>query len=300
MDSLQQYRTRPRLACEVTVEGVIAARAADKAARLELFTQRRIADGAVTPGLSAPNIHDGEAFRSALRNALEAVAGKTRDVIVILPDAAIRVLLLDFETLPAKLEDIDPVIRFRLKKSLPFDVDHAAVSYDIRRQNGAIRIVAAVSPQAVVNEYEAAFRDAGFSPGVVLPSSLAALGLLEAKQPTLVLKVDPMNITVAAAQNQELCLIRTLENPHGFEVSPAELAETVLPSVVFFEDCFAAHVQQIYAAGVEKLTELGDLLHQHTSAEVQELAPRLSSGQNLSGEQIDASAVAGVAGALLG
>jgi type IV pilus assembly protein PilM len=300
MDSLQQYRTRPRLACEVTVEGVIAARAADKAARLELFTQRRVAGGAVTPGLSAPNVHDGEALRAAVRGALDAVAGKTRDIVAILPDAAIRVLLLEFETLPAKAQDVDPVIRFRLKKSLPFDVDQAAVSYDIRRENGTIRVVAAVSPRSIVNEYEAAFRDAGYAPGVVIPSSLAALGLIEAQQPTLVLKVDPMNITIAAARNQELCLFRTLENPHGPQVSPAELAEAVLPSMVFFEDTFAAHVQEIYVSGVAQLSELGDLLRQHTSAEVRELAPRLSSEQNLSGENIEASAVAGVAGALLG
>lgn len=300
MDSLQQYRTRPRLACEVTVEGVIAARAADKGERLDLFTVRRVAPGAVAPGLSAPNILDRESLRAAVRGALGAVAGKARDVIAILPDAAIRVLLLDFETLPAKAQDVDPVIRFRLKKSLPFDVDQAAVSYDIRRQNGNVRVVAAVSPQAVVNEYEAAFRDAGYSPGVVVPSSLAVLGLVEGLQPTLVLKVDPTNITIVAARNQELCLIRTLENPHGVQVSPAELAEAVLPSVVFFEDTFAAHVEQIYVAGVAQLGELENLLHQHTSAKVRELAPGLSPEQNLSGEHIDSSAVAGVAGALLG
>jgi type IV pilus assembly protein PilM len=300
MNSLQQYRTRPRLACEVTVEGVIAGRAAEKAGRLELFTQRRIAAGALTPGLSAPNVLDGDGFRAAVRGALEAVAGKTRDVIVILPDAAIRVLLLEFETLPAKAQDVDPVIRFRLKKSLPFDVDEAAVSYDIRRHNGTIRVVAAVAPRSVIIGYEEAFRDVGFSPGVVVPSSLAALGLVEAQQPTLVLKVDPINITIAAAQNQELCLIRTLENPHGSEVSPDELAEAVLPSMVFFEDTFAAQVQEIHVAGVGQLRDLGDLLRQHTSAEVRELAPRVSSEQNLSGEHIDPSAVAGVAGALLG
>jgi len=300
MNSLRQYRTRPRLACEVTVEGVIAGRAAEKAGRLELFTQRRITAGAVTPSLCAPNVHDGEAFRAAVRGALEAVAGKTRDVTVILPDAAIRVLLLEFETLPAKAQDVDPVIRFRLKKSLPFDVDEAAISYDIRRHKGTIRVVAAVSPRSVILEYEAAFHDVGFSPGVVLPSSLAALGLVEARQPTLILKVDPINITMAAAQNQELCLIRTLENPHGSQVSAAELAEAVLPSVVFFEDTFAAHVQEIHVAGVEQLRDLGDLLHQHTSADVRELAPGISPEQNLSGEHIDSSAVAGVAGALLG
>jgi len=38
-------------------------------------------------------------------------------------------------------------------------------------------------------EYESAFRDAGYSPGVSWPSMLAALGAADAERPTLVVKV---------------------------------------------------------------------------------------------------------------
>ena len=299
MEPLTQYRPRPRLACEITADSVIAARAADKAARLELFTSRQLKAGAVTPSLSGANVHDGEALRQAIRGGLGAVARASRDVIVIVPDAAIRVLLLDFDTLPAKAEEIGGVIRFRLKKSLPFDVEQAAVSYDVKRNNGMVRAVTAVSPRSVVEEYESAVRDAGYLPGVVVPSSLAALGLIEGERPTLVLKVDPMNITIAAAQNRELRLIRTLENPHGAQVTAHELTEAVHPSLVFFEDTFAARIERIFVGGTA-IDELGPLLHQQTGAEVRELAPHLTSDQNLSGEAIDPSSVAGVVGALVG
>ncbi len=147
MASLQQSRTRPRLACEVSVSGLIAARASDKMPRLELFTSRRLNAGTIAPGMNGPNVQDGEALRAAIGGALGAVSGKSRDVTVIVPDAAIRVLLLDFEALPAKSQEIDPILRFRLKKSLPFDVEQAVVSYDIRRGNGTVHVVAAVSPR---------------------------------------------------------------------------------------------------------------------------------------------------------
>ena len=300
MERPQQYRRRPRLACEVTVSNVIAARASEKARRLDLFASRRLAPAVINPSLNGANVQDGEALRAAVSGALGAVGGTSRDVIVIVPDAAIRVLLLDFETLPAKAQDIDPVIRFRLKKSLPFDVEQAAIAYDIRRSHGAVQVVAAVSPRAVVQEYEAAFRDAGYYPGVVLPSSLAALGIVEGQRPTLVLKVDPMNITIAAAQNRELRLIRTLENPHGIEVTPAELAEAVLPSIVFFEDRYGEKIQEICIGGAAAIDQIGPMLHEQTGAEVRELAPNLSSDQNLSGDSIEASSMAGLAGALLG
>jgi type IV pilus assembly protein PilM len=300
MERLQKYRTRPRLACEVTVGGVIAARASDRASKVDLFTSRRLRLGTIAPGLNAPNVHDGDALRTAIRGALESLTGKSRDVIAVLPDSAIRVLLLDFETLPSKTAEIAPMVRFRLKKSLPFDVEHASVSYEVRRDNGAIRVVAAISPRSVIEEYEAAFRDAGYSPGVIMPSTLAALGLVEGSRPTLVLKVDPLNITIAAAQNQELRLIRTLENPFGSQVTASELVETVLPSVVFFEDTFGARIESIFVSGVPALDQVGPLLHQHTGAEVRELAPELSPDQNLSGDGLEAGATAGIVGALLG
>ena len=300
MAGLNHKTTRPRLACEITLDGVIAARASEKAPRLEVFTSRRLNQGVIAPGLNGPNVLDADALRAALSGALGAVTGKSRDVIVVLPDVAIRMMLLDFEALPAKAAEIEPVIRFRLKKSLPFDVDQAVLSYEVIRSNGIVRAVAAVSPREVIEEYEKAFRDAGYEPGVILPSSLAALGLVDGGRPTLVLKVDPMNITITVVERQELRLVRTLENPHGGNVSAAELSEAVLPSIVFFEDTFAAQIEQIYVGGIAPLQELGPMLHQHTGAQVRELAPELAPEQNLSGENVPPSTMAGIMGALLG
>jgi type IV pilus assembly protein PilM len=295
-----QRALRPRVACEIMLDRVIAARASDRVPRLEMFTSRQLPPGTLAPGLSGPNILNAEALRSAISSALGPVSGNLRDLIVIIPDAAIRVLLLDFETLPSKPEEIEAVIRFRLKKSLPFDVDGAAVSYEVKRASDGVRVVAAVSPRPIIEEYESAFRHVGYMPGVLLPSSLAALGTVDGERPSLLLKVDPSNIIIAAAEKQELRLVRSLDNPHGTDVSAEELAESVLPSIVFFEDTFAAHVEQIYVGGAARLEEVGPLLHEHTGAQVRELSPELSSEQNLSGEQFAPSLMAGIAGALLG
>jgi type IV pilus assembly protein PilM len=300
MTGSTQKAVRPRLACEVTRDRVIAARASDKLPRIELFTSRQLPEGAVNPGLNGPNVMDATALRAAIRGALQAVGSGSKDVIVIVPDASIRTLLLDFDALPAKPEEVEPVIRFRLKKSLPFDVDDAVVSYEITRGNGNVRVVAAVSPRSIIEEYEAAFRAEGYLPGVVLSSSVAALGIIDGQRPTLVLKVDANNITITAAEKQELRLIRTLDNPRGSGVTASELAEGVLPSIVFFEDTFAARIEQIYVGGVAQLAEVGPLLHEHTGAQVQELAPDLTSEQNLSGEIIPPAMMAGLVGALLG
>ena len=111
----KQKALRPRVACEITLDRVIAARASDRLPRLDMFTSRQLPPGTLAPGLGGPNVLNAEALRTAVSGALGAVSGNLRDVIVIVPDAAIRVLLLDFEALPNKPQEIEPVIRFRLK-----------------------------------------------------------------------------------------------------------------------------------------------------------------------------------------
>ena len=176
----ETHISRPRIACEITADRVVAARAAEKALNLEAATAAPLAAGILTPGLQQANVTDRAKLLPMLRDALAAVAGRSRDVCVVIPDASTRVLLLDFETLPEKPVDADAVVRFRLKKSLPFDVDQAAVSFDRQGTTNPVRVVAAVTPRAVLEEYESLVRDAGYNPGAVLPSMLAVLGLVDA------------------------------------------------------------------------------------------------------------------------
>ena len=91
----------------------------------------------------------------------------------MIPDATTRIMLLDFDTLPPKAEDADAVVRFRLKKSLPFEVEQAAVSFDRQGTADPVRLMAAVTPRNMLEEYESLVREAGYNPGAVVPSMIA-------------------------------------------------------------------------------------------------------------------------------
>ncbi len=56
---------------------------------------------------------------------------------VVLPDSVVRVFVLDFDSLPSKAAEVFPVLRFRLRKMVPFDVEHAGVSYQVLRKRRA-------------------------------------------------------------------------------------------------------------------------------------------------------------------
>jgi type IV pilus assembly protein PilM len=219
--------TRPRLAVEVRAEGVVAARAEDAAALLTAVTQANLAEGALAPGLKVGNVVDKAAVVVAVRKVLDGVAGtgreRSRDVTVVVPDAAVRVLFLDFDQLPSKAAEALPVVRFRLKKLLPFDADEAMVSYQLMPsgKGGLIKMVAVAIPKEVLAEYEGVVIAAGYLPGAVLPSTLAALaGLEEAEAPALVVNAGPGGVTTAIVKAGVLMLHRSVDMGGESGLSP--------------------------------------------------------------------------------
>jgi type IV pilus assembly protein PilM len=286
---------KPRVACEINGDRVVAARGTPGGG-VDIYATRRLPAGAVVPGFAHANLSNATAVRQALSDSLSSVGGGS-DVIAVLPDAAVRVLLLDFDSLPEKREEAEGVIRLRLRKSIPFDADDAALSFMAYRNGGPVRAVAALVPRSILTEYESAFIDAGYTPGVVMPSSLAVLGLIEGQRPTMLVKVDPVTTTIAIADRGELVLVRTLDHPGRPDVSAQELADAVHPSVVFFEDTFSSKLDQIVLATPSRTQELAAALHTETGIRASDIGSYIDSGDNL-GEGATRSVLAGVTGAL--
>jgi type IV pilus assembly protein PilM len=292
-----KYGARPPLACEIAADRVLAGRSADAGRMVEMCSAQELAPGTVIPDLMESNLRDGTAIRQAIESALGGVSGRSRDVIAILPDTAVRVVLLDFETLPSKPEEAEAVVRFRLKKSLPFNLDEARVSYHAQTGGTGLRAIAAVVLNTVLQEYESAFRDAGYNPGVVMPSMLAALGAADAEKPTLVVKVDARSIGIAILDQEQVLLFRTLENVRGVTISGEQLAEEVYPSVVFFQDTYKLNIDRIYVAGLPEMVGAAPALKAQTGATVAELVAASQIGA-VTGS-VPRWRMAGVVGALI-
>ena len=289
---------KPKLACEIAADRVLAGRFADNGGGLEACAARELAPGSVVPDLVENNLRQGDAVRAGIESVLSGVAGRSRDVIAIVPDAAVRVMLVEFDTLPSDHEEALGVVRFRLKKSLPFDLEKAKVSYHAQKFSDGVRVVAAVALANVVEDYEAAVRDVGFNPGVVLPSMLAALGGAEGKKPTLVVKVDAHTTSIAILNEDQLQLFRTLENSRGVTITGEQLAEEVYPSVVFFQDTYHLNIERIYIAGLPESGGAAPALRAQTGAEVQELVASAQLGASANGP-VPRWRMAGVVGALI-
>jgi type IV pilus assembly protein PilM len=298
MKSHSKAGARPKLACEISADRVLGGLASEHGHALVSYAGRELRAGSVMPDLTEANLRYRDEVSACIREVLGEVGAKHRDVVAVLPDAAVRVVLLDFDMLPSDRQEAEGVVRFRLKKSLPFDVDKAKVSYHAQTAGQSMRLVAAVALSSVVEDYESAFRDAGYSPGLVMPSMLAALGAADAQRPTLVLKVDARTISIAILNGGHLLLLRTLENMRGSGITGEQLAEEVYPSVVFFQDTYELNLDRILVAGIPDSEGAAQALGAQTGADVQELVSTEHLGKG-GGDMAPRYRMAGVVGALL-
>ncbi|MES2220686.1 MAG: hypothetical protein V4587_06940 [Acidobacteriota bacterium] len=257
---------RPRLACEIAPDGILAARSSNVEAPLDEAVYAPLAEGVVSAGVTAPLFRDTTAVQNALKNALDSFESRGRDWTFILPDACTRVHILDFDTLPAKTPEILPLVRFRLRRMLPFDADRAAVSYqllgtpDPARKDVPLQLLAAAMPAEIREEVEALARSLQREPGVLLPATLAALAALPDTGSHLLVHTEKDSMTTAITHNGELLLYRATDRA---TTDLGEMAQAVLVAAAYFEDALHVPLQEVWVAGLEST----DVLRQYLAAD---------------------------------
>ena len=132
------------------------------------------------------NVIQPEAVRTALRKVLNRVPPRGAPLALLIPDPVVRVFILPFDTLPRRADEALPLLRWRLKKSVPFDVDETVVSWMRQTgKEGALEVVTAVARQRIVREYEDLVEPLDVKSRVILSSTLTALPLLSDSGSTL-------------------------------------------------------------------------------------------------------------------
>lgn len=197
---------------------------------------REFAPGVVKVSPLKDNIQQPEAFTQAIESLTASLppAKKPRPAALILPDYAARLQVLDFDTFPSNSEEQQALVRFRMKKSIPFDVESAAVSfYQQPSTSKKIEVVAASMSLEIAGRYEAPFRAAGFHPGLVTTSALAALSLAPRVGLNMIAKLSPGTLTVLVIDGDSLRLVRCVELEEG---SLEELTSLMHPTLVYVED----------------------------------------------------------------
>ena len=234
----------PAMAFEISEAGIAAARIG---ARTELeFLPLK--PGTLTVSPLKENVLDPDEFVMAVRSlAGSQVSRKGKDVALILPDFSARISVLDFDQFPKDPKEQSSLIRFRLKRSVPFDVESAALSYWAQNgTQGKVDAVVVLAPLEIVSRYEAPFRTAGLNPGLVTTSSLAALELAPEAGLSVLAKLSGRVLTLVVRDKIQINLVRCLELPSG---DLEDIAAVLVPTFVFIEDNLGRPAEHLRLCG---------------------------------------------------
>jgi type IV pilus assembly protein PilM len=206
--------------------------------QLEAHAIEPLPIGAVMASPVDANVIQPEAVRSALRKVLSRVPSRGAPMVLLIPDPVVRVFILPFETLPRRADEALPLLRWRLKKSVPFDVDETVVSW--MRQTGkedTLEVVTAVARQRIVREYEEVVEPPDAKPKVVLSSTLAVLPLLSDAGSTLLVRMCGKTMTTVITRDGNLSIYRSTEMSNDAATLDVQaMLDEIFPAVAFYQD----------------------------------------------------------------
>lgn len=252
----------PELVFEISESAIALARTR----KFSGVTQHPLPPETVSASPVRDNILAPEALAEAVRAITPPVPGrKRRSAALILPDHSARLVVVDFDSFPDKPDEQESLVRFRMKRSVPFDVETAALSFWRQSSPGgkSHEVVVAVTPLEIVARYEAPFRALNIQTGFVTISSLAAIELVSADGISVLAKINGRILTVLVLQHGVLKLVRSLELT---ESSLAEIAADLFPTFIYIEDNFQSKAARLLLCG------FGDLESSATSQFESDLA----------------------------
>jgi type IV pilus assembly protein PilM len=199
------------------------------------------------------NVRQLEAITPVLGQFAGVRGARRRTAAVLLPDACARVSVLDFDAFPEAPAEQASLVRFRVKKTIPFDIDSASVGYYVQRggsKQGKTEVVAVTVAMEILARYEALFRNAGFHPGDVTVSALAALNLYKGQEAAVLARLagNTMTVMVAAAGKLRLFRCLTLE-----EASEEEIRGVLYPTFAYAEDELGTPVRRLILCGFDEI-----------------------------------------------
>jgi hypothetical protein len=167
--------------------------------------------GALSPLLARPNILRPDEVARRARAVATALGSDKGPFGLLLPDGAVRVSVLEFETLPSDPREQESLIRWKMRSLLPFAVEEARLSFEVspKETKGVEAVVMSVR-KSVLAEYESALEALNGEVRLVLPSSAALLPLLkeDSEAGEMLLNISPTQLTAVVAKGRQIRLWR--------------------------------------------------------------------------------------------
>jgi len=135
---------------------------------LEVAEARPLPEQGAGSSIFRPNLGTPEEMASRLRKLLEATGTKPGRLSLVLPDNLAKISLVTLPERPSSVRRLDEVLRFKLRRAVPFRLEDAVLTHQVLPGEGTgVTVLVAVMLRAVVEQYERALEGAGVRPGLV-------------------------------------------------------------------------------------------------------------------------------------
>jgi type IV pilus assembly protein PilM len=227
--------SRPSVAVDVGASRVVAVRLGGGSPPAASYAVEALPAGAVLPGLLTPNIVDESTVEQAVSRALDAV-GRPRRLALVVPDAVAKVSLIRFEKVPTRSHDLEALIRWQMRKSVPFRVDEAQVTWADGQslEAGGREFVVAVARREIVEQYERVVSRGGSHVGLVDLATFNLVNLVlaqDAPDDWLLVHVAADSTTLAIVRRGQVIFYRQ----RGVDAEES-LEDLVHQSAMYYED----------------------------------------------------------------
>ena len=247
----------PLIACEIAPEYVAAARWARAGGELDSIAVEPLTPGAIAATAVETNIINQDEVRGAVGKVFARLHAKPQTVALLLPDPVIRVFVLHFDVFPRSAGEAVPLLKWRLKKSVPFETDETLISFmrQSPREEG-VDIVTGLARLRIIREYEQLLDPLQMYPGVVMSSTLSAVPLLNDTRPALLARVAGDTLTTAIVRDKILCGYRCIELPtEEAGMTPKALLDEIYPLAAYYQDLWQEGIASMRIAGLGARTD---------------------------------------------
>jgi Tfp pilus assembly PilM family ATPase len=202
------------------------------------YAVEQLPEDAVVASLTSHNVADRRAVATALRTALGRLGTRASRVALVIPDIAAKVSLLRFDKVPDRRGDLDQLVRWQLRKSAPFAVEDACVTYTpgARNSDGSAEFIVVLARRDVVEGYEGVCQDAGCYAGLVDLATFSVVNLflasgLRPESDWLAVHMRPEYTSISIMRGDDMIFFR---NRH--EGEEESLADLVHQTAMYYQD----------------------------------------------------------------
>jgi type IV pilus assembly protein PilM len=265
--------------------------------------EEKVAPQSLAVSPSSSNLVNAEAYRLALAKLAPLTNGRKPSAGLVVPDYALRMAILDFDAWPDDEEQRLALVRFRLRKSLPFAIEEAQVSFAPQtRDAGKVEVLAVAIDRRILSEYEELFTASGFRVGLVVPSGVACLPLCppatqaSSGRPgvTLLLKVSGAILTAMLLDGDKIRLVRCVDFSEPFsEERPTPMRtfsviDDTMPvmqqTIAYAEDELGRNVDRLLLTGFgQNANAIGELAGEEFQVKWEFLRSRFAPAQDYAG-----------------